>query len=166
MHVYMVINIYYDFRFIKKSIHQPHQNLEQLLSHEIKIVRKLTTFDSIYLNYILSFLESELTRIKSRVGILIGILDHIGILPASISAVQILNSLSNHGQSSLLDFVAYVLIGLYVAYLFVFRIIEKLNYSIYLIKKAIKIKESGENKVRLLFTTTSTIYYYKTKQLQ
>lgn len=127
--------------FIKNPIKFYVGELVKDIEIENSRIEKLSNFSKDQLLDVKNILEFENLRFKSKVSLVAGALEKVGVFPSLIALFYAFHEYSTATDSMIPPFVLLgLMIGLYFGLFLTQRIINWQNYGIYLLNKALNIK--------------------------
>ena len=137
--------VFSGFRILKEPIRLILKPLTKLAVRDYELALSMSRFDISQLNYAKSRLALESKHMKSRVNILVGAIDKVGILPVVVtwvfSAYKYFHD--NKLQFSEVDWLVYGLMGIYIVAILAFFFTHKIERYILVIDTAQNFKEAN-----------------------
>lgn len=145
--VYQLSIIFQSVRVLKAPTRHFLEPVTASAAKDYQLAYNMQRFNLSQLNYALARLRLEVAQIRSRVGILIGAVEKVGIVPVALTTAFSAYGYFADGKIAFeqVDWVVYALMGLYVSVLPVLFFSHKLDRYALVVDTAIKLKQSNAN---------------------
>ncbi len=142
--VYQLSFAFQSFRFFREPARQFLEPLTAIAVRDYRFAKDMMRFERNQLEYMLARLRLEIAQMKSRVGLLVGAVETVGLVPVAVTT-----TLSVYGYFSdekikfqEIDWIVYALMGLYVVIVPILFFTHKLDRYALVVETAIKLKQN------------------------
>ena len=145
--VYQLSLALQSFRFFREPTRHFLQPLTLLAAQDYQLANGMVRFERNQLEYVLARLRLEISQMKARVGLLVGAVETVGLVPVAVTTAFSAYGFFADGKLRFqeIDWIVYALMGLYVAVLPVLFFTHKLDRYALVVETAIKFKECEAN---------------------
>ena len=145
--VYQMSLALQSFKFIREPTRHFLQPLTTLAAQDYQLAKGMVRFERSQLEYVLARLKLEISQMKSRVGLLVGAVETVGLVPVAVTSAFSAYGYFADGKIKFqeIDWIVYALMGLYVVVVPVLFFTHKLDRYALVVETAIKFKESEAN---------------------
>jgi hypothetical protein len=145
--VYQLSLALQSFKFIKEPTRHFLQPLTAVAAQDYQLAKGMVRFDRNQLEYVLARLKLEIAQMKSRVGMLVGAVETVGLVPVAVTSAFSAFGYFADGKIMFqeIDWIVYALMGLYVVVVPVLFFTHKLDRFALVVETAIKFKDTEAN---------------------
>lgn len=143
--VYQMAIIFQSFQVLRVPTRHFLEPVTVSAAKDYQLASNMQRFNLSQLEYAFARLSLEVAQIRSRVGILIGAIEKVGIVPVALTTAFSAYGYFADGKIAFeqVDWVVYALMGLYVSVLPVLFFSHKLDRYALVVETAIKLKQRG-----------------------
>lgn len=135
------------FRFIKEPTRHFLQPLTALAAQDYLLAKGMARFERNQLEYVLARIKLEIVQMKSRVGLLVGAIETVGLVPVAVTTAFSAFGYFADGKIEFqeVDWIVYALMSLYVVAVPVIVFTHKLDRYALVVETALKLKSAEAN---------------------
>lgn len=145
--LYQLSFVFGAFKILKEPTRHFLEPVTRSSAKDYDLALSLLRFDKAQLEYAKNRLLLECEQIKSRVNLLVGAIDKVGILPVAVTWFLAAYKYFDKGELdfSEVDWLVYVLMGIYIVAVPILFFIHKLQRYILVIETTLNIKEANKS---------------------